>query len=304
MNSTTSGAQWSWPTGMGEASNAPYMRGGASSPSSSSSDAQQQSGTAGTPDESPPTQKPAQPRRRHYKPRTCRICLEEVQPTTDIDDSATAGLFTSRTRVRYVSEDQELGRLISPCKCKGSQRYVHEGCLQLWRQAAPMSERNFWRCPTCQFEYRMQRLRWGHWLTSKLTRAVLTLLILLVTIFFLGFIADPIISLWVDPLGSIANGLSEVVADIEAIRPVEDEDQVTWSFHFLKGLLSLGLLGLVKTFLVSSPWHWLNVRVGGRRRGGTGRDRIESVNWALVVIGVITFLGVSTHALFYIMGVD
>ncbi|KAK0706782.1 hypothetical protein B0T26DRAFT_609693, partial [Lasiosphaeria miniovina] len=233
-----------------------------------------------------------QQKQRHYKPRTCRICLDVVQPSADIDESVAGGLFPSRTRVRYVSDDPELGRLISPCKCKGSQKYVHEGCLQQWRRAAPMSDRNFWRCPTCHFQYRMQRLRWGRWMTSKLARAGLTLSIMVVTVFFLGFVADPIISLWVDPLGSIADTFAEVVADVEAMRPLDNDEPATWSFHFLKGFLSLGLLGFLKTFLAMSPWHWFNLRagVGGRRRG-TGRDRIESINWALVIVGVITFLG-------------
>ncbi|KAK3344135.1 hypothetical protein B0T25DRAFT_318782 [Lasiosphaeria hispida] len=283
--SHSSDRQWSWPPGLGT-ENATHRREASPSPDAHpASDFNAQNGQA-------PNPQPAQ-EKRHYKPRTCRICLEVVQPTTEIDDSIIAGLFVSRARVRYVSEDPELGRLMSPCLCKGSQKYVHEGCLQAWRQASPLSDRNFWRCPTCHFEYRLNRLRWGRWLSSKLLRAALTVLALVVTVFFLGFVADPIINLWVDPLGSIADTISDVMHDI---NPIEDEyDPGTWSFHFLKGFLSLGLLGFLKTFLAMSPWHWFNLRtggvVGGRRRGATGRDRIESINWALVMIGVFTFLG-------------
>lgn len=232
---------------------------------------------------------PAPERKRHYKPRTCRICLEVVQPTTDIDESITAGIFTPKANVRYVSEDPELGRLISPCMCKGSQRYVHEGCLQAWREASPLSDRNFWRCPTCLFEYRLARLKYGRWLSSKLIRLLMTLSILVITVFVLGFIADPIINLWVDPFGSIADTLSDVIHDVEALNPAEeDQEPDTWSFHFLKGFLSLGLLGVVKSFIAMSPWHWYFRIGGGRRRG---RERMESINWALVIVGIITFLG-------------
>jgi hypothetical protein len=33
---------------------------------------------------------------------------------------------------------------------------------------------------------------------------------------------------------------------------------------------------------------------GGGRRGGTGRQRLENISWTVVIIGVITFLYVST----------
>ncbi|KAJ4307184.1 hypothetical protein N0V88_000563 [Collariella sp. IMI 366227] len=221
---------------------------------------EQPSGEAGPsePQQPPPEPTPTQ-KQRHYKPRTCRICLEVVNPTTDIDDTLAGRVFASKARVRYVSEDSELGRLISPCKCKGSQKYVHEGCLQAWRNAAPLSDRNYWRCPTCQFEYRLQRLRWGRWISSKLLRGALTVLIMVVTIFFLGFFADPIINLWSDPLGSITNFVFEDL-DFQRPPPVVDDEASGWSMHFVKGFLSLGLLGFLKTMLVMSPWHWINLR--------------------------------------------
>lgn len=237
-----------------------------------------------------------QERQRRYKSRTCRICLEVVEPTTEIDDTG-GRIFGSKVRVKYVSEDPELGRLLCPCKCKGSQKYVHEGCLRAWRQAAPLSDRNFWRCPTCHFEYRIERLAWGSWLSSRWTRAGLTLAIMLLTVFLLGFVADPIINMWVDPLSVIADTLSEVITDVDGLREeplvMYPDEPVTWTYHFWKGLFSLGVLGFLKSFLAMSPWHWFNVRHGGgRRRAGTGRDRLETINWALVIIGVVTFLTV------------
>jgi hypothetical protein len=245
---------------------------------------------------------PGQHQQRRYKPRTCRICLEVVHPTTDLDDSLAGRVFSSRARVRYVSEDPESGRLMSPCLCKGSSKYVHEGCLRAWRNASPLSDRNYWRCPTCHFEYRLERLRWGRWLSSKFLRGALTVLIMVATVFVLGFIADPIINFWVDPFGSLAGTLMEFDFD----EPVLGEDELgSWPAHFVKGFLSLGLLGFLKTMFVMSPWNWFNIRFGGggRRRRGTGRDRMEQINWALVVIGVLTFLGVSSVCLSVLHGV-
>jgi hypothetical protein len=213
----------------------------------------------------------------------------------DESPSLTPNIFRPKPRVRYVSDDPALGRLISPCKCKGSQKYVHEGCLQAWRQASPLSDRNFWRCPTCGFEYRLERLRWGRWISSWGMRVVLTLAVFGFSLFVLGFVADPIINLWLDPLGSLAdNLLADADLDIGAFKDeLHFQDPDTWSFHFLKGILSMGLLGFVKTFFTLFPWQWTIHRYVGGRRRGTGRTRLENINWGLVVVGVITFLAVS-----------
>jgi hypothetical protein len=112
------------------------------------------------------------------------------------------------------------------------------------------------------------------------------------TIFIFGFIADPIINLYLDPYETITS----LPLGGKAVPQFEDED-LTWTEHFLKGLASLGLLGFVKVFFAMSPWQWWNLRQtgvigggGGRGRGGTGRDRLENISWSLVIIGVITFL--------------
>ena len=71
---------------------------------------------------------------RHYAPRTCRICFEIVHPSFEPMEGAPS-IFNPAPRVQYISEDPKSGRLIRPCHCKGSGRYVHEGCLQEWRHA-------------------------------------------------------------------------------------------------------------------------------------------------------------------------
>lgn len=231
---------------------------------------------------------------KRYKSRTCRICYDEVDPTFEFP-STTTQFLGGKPRVRYVSDDPELGRLIQPCKCKGSQRYVHEGCLRAWRRASP-SQRNLWECPTCKYQYHLERLVWGSWATSKIVRAIITLLILLLTVFILGFIANPIIYIWSDPITALMDGLSGSFDELDELRDWLPEGELpnTWSWHFYRGFFALGLVGLVKSFFVLRPWHWWNVRIGGGgRRGGRGRDRIENISILMVVIGVVTFLSVS-----------
>lgn len=107
---------------------------------------------------------PSRPRQKYWPPRQCRICLETVQPTYHPPFTKLPGILQFASPVTYESEE---GRLLRPCKCKGSSKYVHEGCLQSWRHADPAyGRRNYWQCPTCGFRYRLARLGWGHVVSS------------------------------------------------------------------------------------------------------------------------------------------
>jgi hypothetical protein len=225
---------------------------------------------------------------RRYPPRTCRICLDEVEPTFEAPGLSTQYLG-GKPRVRYVSDDPELGRLMRPCKCKGTQQYVHEGCLRAWRAASP-SDRNLWQCPTCKYEYRLSSLKWSRWLNSGILRLFLTATIMVFALFMLGFVADPIINLWIDPTSAVMGFVKGEFEELEEIlNYIPDDEPNTWFVHFSKGLLSLGLVGFVKILISLGPLHWWNVRVGGGRRG-RGRDRLENISWVLVAVGVATFI--------------
>lgn len=232
---------------------------------------------------------PPQPQ-RHYPSRTCRICLDEVLPSFDGLMGGIPSILHPKPRVRYVSEDSAAGRLIRPCKCRGTQKYVHEGCLQQWRHSDPsMGARTYWECPTCKFKYNLERLKWGRTLSSAFLQISITVGIMFGTVFICGFVADPIINLWLDPYDTITSLPTSGTAGLLDSR----HEDTSWTEHFAKGLASLGLLGFVQVFFAVSPWHWWNIRssLGGRRgRRGTGRDRLEDISWVVVIIGVITFL--------------
>jgi len=109
--------------------------------------------------------------------------------------------------------------------------------------------------------------------------------------FILGFVADPIINLYLNPVDTILSGGEGLTDNIFADYP---EERVTWTEHFVKGLASLGLLGFAKFLLGLSPWYWFNSRgtgmyVGGSR-GNTGRDRLNQLSWIAILVGVVTFL--------------
>ncbi|KAI1210308.1 uncharacterized protein F4807DRAFT_422821 [Annulohypoxylon truncatum] len=218
--------------------------------------------------------------------RMCWICHDEVEPTYE-DTGFLDGIRNRRPKRSYISENGD--RLINPCRCKGSVKYVHEGCLKLWMNENP----NAFKCNRCLYQYRMERMTWAQRIRSPIVTLGLTILILVITIFLLGFIADPILNLWLDPVGTIAESVTTGHVSLD-----DDDDilgDLGWPLHFMKGLFSLGLLGFVKAFLVMSPWQWWNLRTsgiigGGGRRAGTGRERMENINLILVLIGVGTFL--------------
>lgn len=229
-----------------------------------------------------------------YPSRMCRICLEVVPPTYHPVSENLPDFLKFKPRVSYESEDPELGRLIRPCRCKGSSRYVHEGCLQSWRHASPGNSRNFWHCPTCGFYYRLDRVTLGKWISSKSAQIALTFFVFFVAMFALGFVADPIINLFVDPYDTLASQ----IWDRDGAPILESKTPTSWFEHFTKGLASLGVLSFLKVLVALSPWQWWHLRSSGvlgsgRRPAATGRSRVASVSWIVVVIGVCTFLWVS-----------
>jgi hypothetical protein len=130
-----------------------------------------------------------------------------------------------------------------------------------------------------------------------MAQVVLTLLILWVTVFLLGFVAEPILKLYLDPVTTLTTNPWTTFR--EPLLVLEEDEDWTWYEHLLKGFASLGLLGFVKAAFVMSPWEWFNVRMavgGGRRRGGTGRERLENISMTMIMMGVATFLYVSSPA--------
>ncbi|KAI9707870.1 MAG: hypothetical protein M1820_004476 [Bogoriella megaspora] len=229
---------------------------------------------------------------RRYGPRTCRICLDVVQPTYHPPSMNLPGILRTAPEVTYESEDG--GRLLRPCKCKGSSKYVHEECLQAWRLQNPLERRNYWQCPTCGFRYRLQRMSWAKWIGSASAQIALTIFIFIFAMFLLGFIADPIINLYLDPYGTIFYSTFSGNSEPEFLRPSANTEPSTWGEHFLGGLASLGLLSFLKIF-ITSPWRWWNFRAGsfgstGSRAGASGRDRMQNLSWIVIAIGVATFM--------------
>ena len=99
-----------------------------------------------------------------------------------------------RIQVVYGDSDAELGRLLRPCHCRGSARYVHEGCLRLWRGES-RAEKNYFQCPTCKFHYQLQQPRLAAWANHIWVKMGFTLFFAFLSMLVVGLVADPFINI-------------------------------------------------------------------------------------------------------------
>lgn len=205
-----------------------------------------------------------------YPTKQCRLCFEECEASVELPP---AGSAQQNVRVRYYStDDPSLGQLISPCNCTGSARYIHEGCLDAWRRNAAQ-RKHFWECNICHYRYQFSRLGWARLLENSAAHYTITAMVALFLIFIFGYIADPIINLYIDPYS--ATSTSRLWTPIK-VSDVGSES--SWLQHFYKGLTSLGVLSFARVLFMANPWHWYNIRNSGlahgtTRPGATGQER-------------------------------
>lgn len=120
-------------------------------------------------------------------------------PTTGEDTNAGENLEKQcRICLDGPNAEAELGRLISPCLCRGSIRYVHIRCLERWRKTS-VSQGAFFACPQCHYQYRFARTqvlglasnRLAIVLLSGLSFTSIVMLASLVTTYLVSFFEEP-----------------------------------------------------------------------------------------------------------------
>lgn len=173
--------------------------------------------------------------------RTCRICYETVQSRTD---SASGESI-------YESSNPADGRLIRPCKCSGSQKYIHEACLQAYRHHSPLQD-SYSKCATCGYRYRPAASRFQSFLAHPATLVLVTSTIVALSIFFGGYIAIPLLSYTIRFRQTLEYGI-QVTSWYTADRG--------WLDHFAQGAVLTGLIGIavligdVIEMMRTRVWH-------------------------------------------------
>ncbi len=85
-------------------------------------------------------------------------------------------------------EDREnLGRLISPCLCKGTSKWVHEECLSTWRRLSTNSD-SYSRCNQCRYQYRIVKDKRYDRMLNPLVLSAASALAILLGSFVLGIL--------------------------------------------------------------------------------------------------------------------
>jgi len=64
--------------------------------------------------------------------------------------STNSSLQEDFCRICHCEADNEIGRLISPCRCKGTLKYVHQSCLQQWIKSSDCKH-----CELCGYHFAM-----------------------------------------------------------------------------------------------------------------------------------------------------
>lgn len=57
------------------------------------------------------------------------------------------------TICRVCLSPEEPSNLVSPCSCKGTQKYVHRECLSKWRKRSPGNFLSSSYCPVCKTSF-------------------------------------------------------------------------------------------------------------------------------------------------------
>ncbi|WVQ81186.1 hypothetical protein IAT38_003308 [Cryptococcus sp. DSM 104549] len=82
-----------------------------------------------------------------------------VEEKPEPDPAADAEPLDERQcRICFAGAEEQdmMGRLISPCMCSGTMRYVHVECINAWRGTGTHA-RAYMECPQCHFKYRIRR---------------------------------------------------------------------------------------------------------------------------------------------------
>lgn len=162
------------------------------------------------------------------------------------------------------AEDQQtLGRLISPCRCQGTIKWVHVNCLFQWRMKSK-SSKSYYRCEQCHYQYLFIRPQLSAILLSYPSLLICTALVFLGASFIAGFIVKLVFYFGF-----------EYIADFLFYEPIPIPESFVrphslWQIfsivdttHFVLGFISLGALGTIQLL---GPIRNYRTLLGDQRR--------------------------------------
>ncbi|KAJ3205883.1 hypothetical protein HK099_000674 [Clydaea vesicula] len=209
-------------------------------------------------------------------------------------------------RICFSYETEPDDRLISPCKCKGTMKFVHLGCLNEWRRVSRKKE-SFFQCDHCLYKYHFGRTRFAKLIMNEVLVTILTILIFVLAVFLSGFITK-LFLMWVDEEPYIPDDVDTEIPNstwqhFYTLLEKSMSPTSIWSIdisHFLSGLIGVGIFGC--TSLVFSLFSGGGIGGFGFGGGGIYRSGRSSDNFGSVVMIVLVIVGV-VKTLYSIYGV-
>ncbi|KAG4305982.1 hypothetical protein PORY_000892 [Pneumocystis oryctolagi] len=162
-----------------------------------------------------------------------------------------------------VDDQPTLGKLISPCRCQGTIKWVHIKCLSQWRIKSKFSK-SYYRCEQCHYEYLFLRPQLSAILVSYPSLLICTALVFLGASFIAGFVVKLIFYFGF-----------EYIVDFLFYEPIPIPESFVYprslwqifsvvdTTHFLVGFLSLGAVGIIQLL---GPIRNYRILLGDQRR--------------------------------------
>lgn len=137
-----------------------------------------------------------QERQDSLKESTSAFVTTEPPEKTDdtVDQVTTLADDEEQCRICFSGaddddEEEKLGRLISPCQCRGTMSKVHINCLNRWRNASA-GRKSFYQCDQCGYRYRIQRAKIAGLAENKIALASLAMSFFIVLVMLNGLIGN------------------------------------------------------------------------------------------------------------------
>lgn len=121
-------------------------------------------------------------------------------------DSSTDELFICRICFDGPN-DESLGKLIAPCRCRGTMKFVHSACLTRWR-ALSTRQSSVVACDQCGAAYRFRKSRFVGMANNQYLLFLVTVCIFTLLVWTVGFAAETTVKRWGDSSASAISSSS------------------------------------------------------------------------------------------------
>ncbi|MCO5575619.1 hypothetical protein L7F22_029421 [Adiantum nelumboides] len=120
--------------------------------------------------------------------------------------------------------DESLGKLIAPCRCRGTMKFVHSACLTRWR-ALSTRQSSVVACDQCGAAYRFRKSRFVGMATNQYLLFLVTLLLFTLLVWTVGFAAEGAVRRWEGGGPSTVATTSKSSSIIDSLFGSDDDDE-------------------------------------------------------------------------------